>query len=225
MPRIAGFRLNPAVPESTLVRYASPAVVFFDRCPPVGLREAAGRWKAAVRRQSSWTNYVFGEDPVFPKERPIVLFSPPADAHYSDHAALLAPEPRLVFLEDAALARAAALAGAETLSPVDDLSPEDARARCGLGLSSLAVGDGFAEFGDARETLVAVVGPRHDDASAVYRRTLAAVLDATDADPDDRDRLVVDALADGDAALLDQHAIYLCTHGTLIPLATVSPPS
>lgn len=220
-----GFRVNPAA-ATTLDRYEKPVGVFFDRCPSVDARQRASEWAGIVRPQSSWTNYVFGEDPLFPKDRPVVLFSLPPDEGddaYLQHARLLVPEPPLVCLRDTeGLRTAASLAGATSFA-TDDVEAEAAREHCGLALDSLKVGDGFVEL-DATNvpTLVALIGPDHDRASQIYDRTLAKLLDApddSDATDGARAQRALDLLGDGDAAVLADHAIYYCSHGALLPLA------
>jgi len=189
----------------------------------VDVRQGASTWSTIVKPQTSWTNYVFGEDPLFPKDRRLVLFSPPSDdtEAYLDHARLIVPDPPLVCLADAQTTRAAAtLAGASVLDAAD-VSPDAARAACGLKLTTVAVTDEVAEFGASDEpTFVALIGPDHDDAALLYRRTLAVVLDA-DCDTDDAlEDLVRDTLTSDDVALLANHTIYICRHGPLFPLAS-----
>lgn len=225
VPKIVDFRVNPVKAETNVVKHAHPVCIFFEQCPSVDVRQYASQWSNIVRPQSSWTNYVFGEDPLFPKERPIVLFSPPPDGEdgaYLQHASLLAPKPQLVCLRDTDLVFAAAsLAGAKTL-PIDDVTPEEARQRSGLRISALAVGDGFAEFDTSNvPTLVAVIGPEHAEARRIYEMTLKELVEAADdcETVEAREKLAMSILSDDQAALLAAHSIYMCSPGALFPLA------
>lgn len=224
-PQVLSTAKMPSVLEaSSHVWYKRPTLVFFSECPTVDTRQRASEWAGLVRKQTGWTEYVFGKDHLFPSDRQIVLVSPPpscpGDA-YLQHARLLVPSPPLVCLRDVDAVSAAARAAGAAALVAADVSPEDASASCAAA-PSLGVGDGFAEFGAADAPVVAIVGPNHTDAAAAYDAALEAVRialagDAYESD-DDRLKLAEDTLSGDDFILLADHHVYVCASAPLFPL-------
>lgn len=226
-PQVLSAAKMPSVLEaSSHVWYQRPTLVFFSECPTVDTRQRASEWASLVRKQTGWTEYVFGKDYLFPADRQIVLVSPPpscpdrSDA-YLQHARLLVPTPPLVCLRDVDAVSAAARAAGAAGLVAPDVSPEDASASCAPA-ARLGVGDGFAEFGPADAPVVAIVGPNHTDAAAAYDAALDAVrtalADGADDSDDDRLKLAEDTLSGDDFILLADHDVYVGATAPLFPL-------
>jgi len=210
----------------------APTIVVFDRVPPVATNHAAaGGWRAATRRQTPWTEYAFGPEPLFPVERPLVLAAPADardDAAYLEHAASLARAPIVVLANAAAAARLAAAAGAETLADGEPDAPA-AAAAAGAGLAALNVHATFAQAlpaaaasgGPARRVLAVAAAAATADVAAGLARLATALAAASEdggLDAAVRDALDVDRalLAGGGGAVFD-----CAMEGVALPLAPV----
>lgn len=169
-PRVVG--TDDAVGDpGPIARYKQPSMVFWSKCPTVETRMEGSKWPQLTRKQSGWTNYVFGPDFVFPQDRKLIFASPPptgdAKMAYLDHAQALAPEPPLAILSD--VEKAAKIAGATVIDEPAD--PELAAQSAGNRLDAVHIGDGFAAFHIDKATVVpilACVGPDHRKATKLF---------------------------------------------------------
>ena len=210
-----------------LTIYKKPSMVFFAACPCVETRQKAGSWAKATRQQTGWTSYAFGQDFLFPKERTIVLLSPEptgeAKGAYAAHASMLAPSPPLVFLSSNHISEAADLLKGKVLEDSEDSVDAEAASDAASNLAqTLRVGDGFAAFYVSEmPPMLAVFGPRHDEARKVYQKALENLSDLFEEDETEESILppvsdankasfiLSNALTREEISLLDTHELFL----------------